>query len=1163
MDCAKACQIPQILYPVGEKSSSPSSKLSKHSASNSLPDVSPPTSSGTANRLVSLQNLCQLLPDLVNNILHLYVRAATFTAEQVPPITFSESTVRYAKLLAIIQVSQGNLNDHGLRAIVLNEDVPLPRANRQFQSVNFLAKSEIAAVVFRAFPAPATERPVDLRDRISILAGIASVLSKLGYHRKKVFVLRELMSNLLPGLVQSRKDNAAELGVHPAASLSSFDFQHLRIGRTDDLDGKNGLEQDAQSFLTIICRIYGVVHSNPLDQNDSETLQETVQTIDGSPPDIRADKMVEIVQNRALSQANLRSFGNKHLKFDVLRSCINISEALPNLRGVLQFSCDLLRTAGSGVVPAIDSSDGSPDLSIEDQVRLSQNVSRTVSAIRKLGLNHDEAEYWDEFLLRKIEIVKSTLAKAPTSHGRAHLETAAGLGMEKENGPFIYNPFLAKADSSINEAMLVAHEEAVFSVIVQNLYDFDVEIEWIKLDTITGILETLTQAVIIGPYRTQTIHLIAIPKASGPLKICGCVAKIKGCRERSFPIFQTPWRPKEDDKIKRFGLCAAEMPKPRPTSSTSDSARVQRLAASQGPIASSLVIKVIEPQPHVVIKSVSIPQSAIMLLEGETKHFTVTLHNVSTTMPVDLLLFTFTDSTLSSLPSSIANKEVSPVAMYEAELSSYRNEAFRWRRQRDEELSIAPDSDVTLEIEVFGKPHLTDGNIQIDYSHLGVPRTKINDQFYTRQINITITVSIHTTISLVWNDFQPFQTDFAWQNKQRQPLANGSVHSTPPEKRHRAVSRPTIKTENHFQSLLDRLGLGSHGDDHCLVLLDLHNSWLNPLSISVQVREGLSKDQSACDSWKRAYTVHEILQPGHISRLVLLLPRLFIQNPHLPIPSLNPANKRQYVISTSKVSPDTERATRESFWYREEILKHIRASWQEDTTGRKGDISLRSIQLTPQMIQAIKLEDVAISMSLVSSSLPPYENNTHNSTTAEEHDDPSHSPPLSKNTIHQTGRSTYLLPVDAFLTLTTTIHNRLPHPISPLLRLQPSLLRAQSPHSSLDLSKKFAFNGLLQRALPVIQAGETSMVRLGCTFLCKGEFEIGAVVEEVRVRGEEEKRGKDDDARGSGERARAPTGDLLEADSLRGSSERRQVWCAREALRVIVREEERDEEEGW
>jgi hypothetical protein len=40
---------------------------------------------------------------------------------------------------------------------------------------------------------------------------------------------------------------------------------------------------------------------------------------------------------------------------------------------------------------------------------------------------------------------------------------------------------------------------------------------------------------------------------------------------------------------------------------------------------------------------------------------------------------------------------------------------------------------------------------------------------------------------------------------------------------------------------------------------------------------------------------------------------------------------------------------------------------------------------------------------------------------------------------------------------------------------------------------------MLQRALPTIGAGETAQATLGLTVLCRGEYDIGASVEEVRV----------------------------------------------------------------
>lgn len=1081
-----------------------------------------------ANRLVSLQNLCQLLPDLVNNILHLYVRAATFTADQVPQIAFSESTIRFSKLLATVQASHGLLDDHGLRSVVLNVHERQPYDSAPTHFASFLTKSEIAAVLFRALPSSTSEKTMDVIDRLKILAGIASVLSLLGFHRKKAFILKELASILLPALVQSRKDSAAELGVHPAASLSSFDLNGAGMGLEDVFGRYSSSEHGAQSFLASVCEIYGVVLSTSQASRRVKLDQDSTQ-VDTMSGRLEVLYTAAAVEARALRHATLRSFGNQALKLDVLRASINICEALPDFRGVLRFSSDLLRTAGSGIVPASDTSDGSPSLSIEDQGRLSQNVSRTVGAARQLGLDHVEAEYWDEFLVRGIKILNSKHDKALALHDKTHLAIAAELSNEKEKSPFIYNPFVTKPLSPA-EALLIAHEEANFGVTVQNLYDFDLEIEWIKLDSSDVLMETMVRGVVIGPYRTQEIQLLGTPKTSGSLTITGCKAKIKGCQERGFPIFQTPWKVKQDGKIKLLGLAAANLEKFRPVSATSDPTRGQRGPVLKGPIASNLTVKVIEPQPNLILKDISLPQFAIMLLDGETKNFKITLQNASSMVSVDLLLPTFTDSTLSTLQPALSKKDLSPSEIYEVEFSFYRREAFKWRRQAEEaELFIAPNGDTTLEIEVLGKRGLTHGTIQIDYGHLGMPRADVKDEFYTRQLIIPITITVNSSVSLIRNDFLPFTGDFAWHNQQRQQLPNGSAHSTPPDRRSRAISRASTKTENRFQSLLKRLGLGSHGNDHCLLLLDFHNSWPNPLSISVQVRESLSKPSSPYDPWKRAYSVHEVIQPGHTSRLVLLLPRIFLPDPYGPVPSLNIANKRQYVVGASKISPEAERASRELFWYREEVLKHIRASWEEDTTGRTGDIPLRTLQLTSSMVQALKLEDVAISLHLTGSETP-------------------HSSETPTPAVDQTARSSFSTTTDAFLTLHITIHNRLPTPIYPLLRLQPCVRHQANPATALDLAKKFAFNGLLQQALPLLKAGESRQLELGCAFLCSGEFKIAAMVEEVSVW----KAAKDEEGSVKGEDG------LLDGGLVDGSGERR-IWAAREPCVVVVRDEDRGE----
>jgi hypothetical protein len=741
-------------------------------------------------------------------------------------------------------------------------------------------------------------------------------------------------------------------------------------------------------------------------------------------------------------------------------------------------------------------------------------------------MDRAEAEYWDEFLVRDIEVVMPFSSNVPIPRAKTQLDVTGFTGPEKTEGPFIYNPFMSKPTSAVAEPVLIAEEAAVFKLLLQNLYDFDVEIEWIKLDTLGMDIDTLAQSIIIGPYRTHSVQLLGTPKSAGQLTVIGCIAKINGCRPRRFPLFQKPWKDQQDGKMKHLGLMALKRSRHRPVSVASDPSRILEDLGMRPPAPSTLILNVIEAQPIVIVKHTSLFQSAIMTLEGETKNFTITLQNTSSNTPVDLLLLSFSDSTSAVLQSLVTNKDLSVAEIYEAEISSYKRPPFRLRRtELDQAIVIAAGGELILEIEVYGKPGLTHGAIHIDYSHLGVPKSKVKDRFYTRQISFPFAVTVNSSIDLIRNDLLPFTGELAL------PQNHGRISSQESPNTTLDIIQSSRKAANASPFVLDRLDFGTSSDDQCLVLLDFHNAWPGPLSLCVQVREKPRKDSSE-DGWDTAYTVHEILQPGYTSRLVLLLPRISLEHQHSPIPSLNPATKRQFILSASRLSPDVERTARAAFWYREEILNHMRASWEEESTKRHGEIDLRALRFTPRMIDAIKLEELGIEISIstpsVFSSAPSSPITPHPTSTF--------SQPLQ-----QLGRARFLVSTDTFVTLTTRITNRLSQPIYPLLRLQPAL-RNQPYNIALDLAKRFAFNGVLQRALPILAAGESHEITLGCVFLCAGEFEIAASVEEVRVWDSgPEKVGE------GGSRKRAETGDIGTAI---GEVPERRVWYAREVCEV-------------
>ena len=1007
------------------------------------PEPESTSTPNSINRLASLHSLFQLLPDLINHILHFYSRAATSSySDKIPMLSFSESVIRFARLLGIIRLSHCVLDDYCLESIV-NNAVPRKEAMKSPEYIeSFSSRADIATLVLRAMPIFDTEDSMEVVDRLKILAAISSVFVLLGQHRKKAFILREFVTCLLPALVQSRKDDAAELGFHPAASLSVAELVTGSVEGQGVLDSGSLDDIGISAFLSILCEVYGVFTTSP-------SLQDTI-SLRGEMGDAR---------DEARGQAIQRGFGNLVLKMDVLRWCINICEALPDLPGMLKFSSYLLTTASSGIAPGPESNDAYPTIPIEDQTRLIDTIARASTAMKQLGIHGYEAVYWDKFLIREIEVLSPNSSDLPTVRRKHELNLSGTSMTEQRNDPFIYNPSATKPPATVSEPTLLLNERTTFMVLIQNLLDVNLEIEWIRLDATADALDVLGKSLTIGPYRTQKVYLTGVAKSLGQASIVGCIAKIRGCQQRSFPIFKSAWKPYDDGKVKNIGISARLQPKERPNSVTSDPSKSTNFNASREPVPSSLLINVIKNQPILEAKSRTLSQSAVMVLLGQSRIIPITLMNKSSEN-VDFIMISFTDSTTSLLQATIENKDLSPSDLYETEYLAYHRPALRLAATvENRKLSLSPGSELSLPVEVFGKPGLVHGAMQISYAHLGVPKDELEDKVYTRQLIVPISVTVNATVELIRTEVMPFVGKSAWLHKeayrQQSPTSvSEQLNVGGPCKLDPQASIQTPQTQPEIQ-------------EKFLLVLDFHNAWPRPITISLQAKQGKksSNDQS--------HETSTSVQPGHSTRLMVPMPRVTIKHCYSPIPAINPANKRQFVLNSSKVSAEVENLGREVFWYREEVLGRLRATWREQELDRFGEINLRTMRLTPRMLDLMKLDAVEVDVSLYAHC---YE---------------------GEEKVKRLDRSLFQSYVDVFAKVLVRIYNRSTQPIHPLLRLQPSL-RNQPYNVALDLSRKVAFNGLLQRPLPSLMPYDTHEITLGIVFLCAGEYEIGARVEELR-----------------------------------------------------------------
>ncbi|KAK7954482.1 hypothetical protein PG988_015176 [Apiospora saccharicola] len=999
-----------------------------------------------------LRQLQTALPDLLEKIIGLYCRVS---GEQLPLVSLSETVIRLSSCMTALHICEGKVDKVFLEMIVSGKFPAKPLTTSPRLSVN-PSRSYIVNVLFKAFPSSLAELLTTV-DRAIILSGIASVLGTLGFQRKKAMVVRELVSVLISGLIEARTRGAAEVGIHPAAGLVALDAANGQGNGSGALElGEGDIEQGVDSFLGLLCRTYGVVgYDGACTPKPNSSLSN----------DDSNDAVIARIQN----QSAARHFGMPMVKLNILRACINFSEALPDFNGVLRFSSDLLRTAGSGVAPGPRREDAAPIITREEQLRLATNITKTSILSTRLGLGNLSAEYWDEFLIRDITLDPLHPSRAPVPHAKTVLPGANTVLTSQDVNPFIYNPFLRPPNTSLLERTLVG-EAAVFRVTIQNPYEMDLDIESIKLDTEGAAFEPSAESTIIGPYRTQILKVTGTPRKAGDFKVTGAVVRVRGCRERRFPIFTQPWAADTQEKVKGFGVIALEKNKELP---------------NPGPPLNptSMSLTAITAQPVVVVKSTTLAQSAVMILEGERQVFSVTLQNQSLETPVDLLLFSFQDSTQAPLQTAILNRDATPAELYEYELVLAKRQALRRRKVDEGQRYIPPGETRTFEFEILGKPGLTSGTIQIDYAYLGVPQDKIEDQFHTRQVCLDLAVTVNASVDLARIDILPIQGDVP------QPLW-------------KSIGVQQAETDTPVDS-----------DKYCLLMMDLRNAWPSNMEVRLEAAN--------------CFAIEEHILPGNTNRLVFPVPRVYLENPHAFIPAINPSRQRQFVVSTSKITPETERANREAFWFREKVIDSLKASWKTlSGSPRAGTVDLRGMRLTPRQIEAIKIDEVGIEIAV---------EHTPSEPTAS---------PGSSNVNFEACESS--ISVDDFVQIRIRLTNRTLKPIYPTLRLMPAL--AHRPlNVALDFTRKFAWNGTLQQTLPLLDSHATTEVCIGATALCRGDFELMASVEETRLWVDEEEAKNSE----GGGRQRSDTQAMM--DAVLGAKERR-VWHSRHKCLVRVRD---------
>jgi len=414
---------------------------------------------------------------------------------------------------------------------------------------------------------------------------------------------------------------------------------------------------------------------------------------------------------------------------------------------------------------------------------------------------------------------------------------------------------------------------------------------------------------------------------------------------------------------------------------------------------------VLDAQPLASIVSTSLPQAMISILDGEAHRFTITVRNDSSTTTIDFVHLSFRHSMSGSEPVTLSDIE-----QYEIDYELIHRPIFKWiKADKDGGAIIKPGASKSYEMELRAHTGLKDCSIVVDYARLGMPAEDVKGSFFTRQATLPLTFSSNACIEIEQFDI-----------------------------------------------------LNSETNDNFLLVIDVRNAWMQPIVATVE-----SKFNAETELGTATDRTQSIIQPGHIARFILNLPKLYIEDSANPIPSLTGGRGRQFVVNKARRASVVEVNSRELFWYRERLLELVTATWRDLQSDRCGDLNLRPLILEPRMLNMIRKDAIGVSLELLDTQL-------------------------------QTRKPDDLATrVDDMFVLRVRLENTTQHDLRPYLQIDPRLANPSAELSHVEMSQCFAWTGQLARPLPNITSGEVICLQFGLVVLNAGDYVIEVSIGEI------------------------------------------------------------------
>ncbi|ORY31418.1 TRAPP II complex [Naematelia encephala] len=571
----------------------------------------------------------------------------------------------------------------------------------------------------------------------------------------------------------------------------------------------------------------------------------------------------------------------------------------------------------------------------------------------------------------------------------------------------------------------------------------------------------------------QTVRVAGVASSPGILTMRGVSLRLTdgSATDVLLPVIDEKDREKRDKRKSRAGIDGGKV-----KHFGIDARFAQHEASIHDQVEDKyLECEVVVEQPWVWIKKTNMTHGTVMLYNGESSTIRLTLEN-SSSVPVDFIKLSFDDSSARDVQTLINEGDLSPEHAYELEWDVLNRPVFVWENEQD--TAIAPGGKLTLSVRCLGKVGCTDGSIRIDYGYISRPNPiSTSNAFYTRQITFPVLFTVYHTLEPHALDLtrlvSPSKSSSASNGLQ---VPNGHSRPSTPTLSRRQTGFTAIE-DDPLRSMLDDKADGS---EWCLLGLGVRNVYGVPFEIRLGRRKGAQRGNEDAADWDPE--VRRLVPPGASERILFPVRRCALPEQVISqrIPSLT---DRQYIVDKSKKSAEVVARERELFWYREELLNMLQATWIEPGSKRSGQLSLRDQIFSPALLDVFKTDDVDISLDIL---------DRQGNKNIESND---------------------------FVDLCVKVTNRLERPFRPLIHIEPlsssstdsswasasttpAPIPPRRPPSSIHTQnqphRNILFDGTLTNLFPLLQPGQTGQRQVGVVFLASGTYAFRAAVEEVR-----------------------------------------------------------------